>query len=247
MTNRARQPPYAWVISAYDRDWEALGLVEQLLAAGVRLGLIGTLDRLGLGDQDRPQPLPPHTPAEVPGLLGAALWGQPGPKQLTAAGTTPVDWQLALSWFRDSPPGAEKLEAIGSLTLRFDRGTWDDAASTALWAEFCALHGAANTTHASIESWDLALDLRDRAPPLISQATMDSVYWANYLDPECMTHFERDRLDLSGAAEARWGTDGDLHLRLSATLGAGPTPAERARVEALRRRLLDAFRAARAA
>lgn len=242
-------PPFAWVVSAYDRDWEHERLVERLLDAAAHLGLLGEVQSLVIGDGQLPQQLPGHSSAQAPEILAAALWQQAGPKQLIASGLLPSPWWLSVSWFLDAPQGttACALDSIGRLTLRFSgdmRG--DMAGSEALWHAFRRLHNGSNTTCSWIDAWDCLMDLRESSPPLISQATFEGVFWANFIDAECMARFCPGKLDLEGSAQVEWGSDGSLHLRLSNQLiDRNPDATRHADLEGLRRHIFQSFKESR--
>lgn len=226
-------PPFMWVVAAYDRGWRQIRFVERFINAISSLNLVGAVEAVTTGDDNRPEPVP-----DAPSRVAEILWRQTGPASVVAAGTAPQPWLLNVSSFTDA------AGEISRLTFRFGGDFSDASRSNELWQAFRSSIGEENATCSYIDSWDRWFDLRDEAPPLVSGATLETILWANFIDAETVSKFRRDQLDLSPAKTAEWTNSGALYLRLADTLFP-VEQAVRADMELRRRQVRESFLSAR--
>jgi hypothetical protein len=226
-------PPLVWTTIEFDHDWRISGFVSRWVEAVLALSLIGTVESLEVGPDDR-RSRPPSDVSQLPHIL----WQQGDDAKIVAQGHYPRPWRLTVSVFSPDPQTSN-----GRLALRFDGEFGSSNNSNELWQAFRRVIDDNNVSCSYIDTWEGWLDLRDE-PPIISQAAFESVFWANFIDPSLMKMFRRHELDLSAAASAEWTASGGLYLRLDDVLRPGDENA-RSDLERRRRQLREEFLHAR--
>lgn len=234
----AERESIAWIVSSYRHDWRQRGFVERFLSEAARIGAVGRINTVEIGDERASPPVGAHQPHDTPGLLTGWLWSRLGPMQVDAGGTEPRFWSGHLSFIPD--PGA----TIGRITLRMDGPTFRNQ-SDALWKAFRSVHDATNTSYACIHPWRNWISVRDREPPLINSETFQTVLWANFIGPDLMRRFDRTQLADLGASAVEWTPDGGVFLRLSEGVTDLIASASKTELERERRVLARRFKAAR--
>jgi hypothetical protein len=164
--------PFVWVVSAYDRAWRSRRFVEAVLDAAASLNMVGTVDVVAIGDDQRSLP-PPRIAAGLAGML----WAQSGPATLIGGGRTPQPWGFHVSSLTDEDG------TMSTLTLRFGGHFSDEERSNMLWSTFRSTVGEDNATCAYVDGWDRCFELRDEARPLVSGATLETILWPTSSTP----------------------------------------------------------------
>lgn len=233
-----KQESIAWIVSSYGHDWRKTAFVEHFMAQAVKLGAIGSMASAEAGDNLASLQIPQHRPEDVSAMVADWLWTSGGPMRVGADGKDPAPWSVHLSFIPDPDM------PIGRLTLRMDARSFSGQ-SERLWEAFRAMHSGQNTSHACIHPWNHWIKVRDRQSPLINSATLQTILWANYIGPDLMSRFERERLSVSAVHSFEWTEEGGVFLRLSENVLDALLPETRAKSESRRRAVAKTFLEAR--
>jgi hypothetical protein len=236
MTRKTESVRLRWGIVSHELDWRSAGFVERWIGGVVSAGIVARIEKLALGYDRTPVDVPKHAAADVPRLL-AERTSSPGEVYLLASGTEPYAWELSLSILPSAPN-----DFISNAVLEIS-GAPDEGLefSNRLWTVFRSTHTAADTLRAYIHPSRRFFADRMRRPPILSRATFDSVWWANFWSPSQLRFFRRQDLDPLDAETVAWTPDGSLFLRLAKSIGDVDRKGTRTEVERRRRFLVERF------
>lgn len=235
-----RTPQIAWSMDGYGPKWDETNFISRFAQCAVKCGAVGRIASMRYGDREAAAIVPEHVAKDAPDLLSKQFRAEPKWVSFVAQGVEPRNWQLRVT-FMHSPP---ERESIAHLLLVLDDPLDQPDISERLWSTFRKTSIAGDCDVAFLHPWGRWHADRQRRPPLVTSASLESILWATFIAPSALTFFDELKLP-ANVHTVRWQKDGSLFLRLSDSLRDLHEKVTSKGIEAERLALVRCFEAAR--